>query len=99
MKFLFSLANGSGLLAFVLSCSGAVNVLQNVSPGATSWPGSPSISTVSNPAGQTWVGESFNAVGDCAPIIAKLSRSARPIVRCKASRSDALRFYRLQLGL
>jgi hypothetical protein len=45
------------------------------------------------------VGESFNAVGDCAPIIAKLSRSARPIVRCKASRSDALRFYRLQLGL
>jgi uncharacterized repeat protein (TIGR03803 family) len=48
----------------VLSNAGVV-VTQNVSPGATSWPGSPIIQTVTNPASQTSVGESFNAVGGC----------------------------------
>ena len=48
----------------VLSNAGVV-VTQNVSPGATSWPGSPIIQTVINPASQTSVGESFNAVGGC----------------------------------
>ena len=60
-------------------CSAGVVVTQNVAPGATSWPGSPIIQTVTNPAsapprrlrvglragGQTSVGESFNAVGGC----------------------------------
>lgn len=36
-----------------------VTVTQNVSPGATSWPGTPLFSTVSNPASQLGVGESF----------------------------------------
>ncbi len=38
-------------------------VTENVSPGATSWPGTPVISTVSNPAGQVAVVESFNSNG------------------------------------
>jgi glucuronoarabinoxylan endo-1,4-beta-xylanase len=40
-------------------------VTQNVSPGATYWPGTPVILTVTNPASQTSVAESFNAVGGC----------------------------------
>lgn len=47
------------------SCLAGVTVTQNVAPGATSWPGSPIIQTVTNPAGQVAVGESFNAVGGC----------------------------------
>jgi glucuronoarabinoxylan endo-1,4-beta-xylanase len=39
-----------------------VNVVQNVSPGATSWPGSPIISTVADPASDT-VAEGFNGGG------------------------------------
>jgi len=42
-----------------------VTVIQNVAPGATSWPGSPLIQTVANPAAEVAVGESFNAVGGC----------------------------------
>jgi hypothetical protein len=41
-------------------CSAGVVVTQNVAPGATSWSGSPLIQTVTNPASQTSVGESFN---------------------------------------
>jgi glucuronoarabinoxylan endo-1,4-beta-xylanase len=37
-----------------------VTVVENVSPGAKSWPGSPFISTVSNPTNQATVPESFN---------------------------------------
>jgi hypothetical protein len=48
----------------VLSNAGVI-VTQNVAPGATSWSGSPIIQTVTNPASQTSVGESFNAVGGC----------------------------------
>ena len=47
------------------TCPAGVVVSQNVSPGATNWPGSPLVSTVTNPAVQTAVGESFNAVGGC----------------------------------
>ncbi|HEY6401087.1 MAG TPA: hypothetical protein VI479_06745, partial [Blastocatellia bacterium] len=36
-----------------------VTVTQNVGPGATSWPGAPIISTLSNPSAQATVGESF----------------------------------------
>ncbi len=42
-----------------------VVVSQNLAPGAASWLGSPIVSTVTNPAAQTAVGESFNAVGGC----------------------------------
>ena len=52
-------------LAAALPVFAGVVVTQNVAPGATSWPGSPIIQTVSNPAGQVAVGESFNAVGGC----------------------------------
>jgi uncharacterized repeat protein (TIGR03803 family) len=47
------------------SIPAGVVVTENISPGATSWPGTPVITTVTNPAGQTSVGESFNAVGGC----------------------------------
>ncbi len=50
---------------FPLSAFAGVMVTQNVSPGATTWPGNPIITTVTNPASQTSVGESFNAVGGC----------------------------------
>jgi hypothetical protein len=58
--------------AFVLagmihaSASAGAVVTQNVVPGAMNWPGSPSIQTVTNPAGQVAGSEGFNAVGGCA---------------------------------
>ena len=61
----------SACLGFILAgfvpapARAGVVVSENVSPGATSWPGTPIITTVANPAGQTSVGESFNAVGGC----------------------------------
>jgi uncharacterized repeat protein (TIGR03803 family) len=68
MDFLARIARSGfcGLcLAVSMPCLAGVIVTENVSPGATSWPGSPIIQTVSNPAGQVSVGESFNAVGGC----------------------------------
>jgi glucuronoarabinoxylan endo-1,4-beta-xylanase len=38
-----------------------VTVVENVSPGAKSWPGSPLITTLSNPTNQATVPESFNS--------------------------------------
>jgi uncharacterized repeat protein (TIGR03803 family) len=46
-----------------LNCPAGVVVEQNSSSGATNWPGSPLISTVTNPAVQIVLGESFNANG------------------------------------
>lgn len=46
-----------------VSALAGVTITQNISPGATIWPGSPIIQTVTNPAVQTAVGESFNANG------------------------------------
>src|SRR6185503_19343938 len=37
-------------------------VVQNVSPGATTWPGTPAVSTFANPSSAT-VAESFNGGG------------------------------------
>ena len=51
--------------AAAMPCFAGVVVSENVSPGATGWPGSPIVQTVTNPAGQVAVGESFNAVGGC----------------------------------
>src|SRR5690349_22279127 len=54
------------LLAFACTLNFAkagVTVTQNVSPGATSWPPAPIFVTLTNPAVQGTVGESFNAVG------------------------------------
>ncbi len=53
------------VLASGLTTHAGVTVVRGVSPGATSWPGSPIIQTVTNPAVQATVGESFNAVGGC----------------------------------
>ena len=50
-------------LSAALCCQADAIVTHNVSPGATSWPGNPLISTVANPASQATIGESFNAVG------------------------------------
>jgi uncharacterized repeat protein (TIGR03803 family) len=50
------------LLCFVLPCPAGVIVKQNVSPGATNWPGLPTISTLANPATAS-VSESFNGAG------------------------------------
>jgi subtilisin family serine protease len=52
-------------LALALMCSPAkagVTVVQNISPGATNWPGVPLISTVTNPASAS-VSESFSGAG------------------------------------
>lgn len=43
-------------------CQAGVIVTENVSPGATSWPGSPVISTVANPSASSVI-ESFNGGG------------------------------------
>jgi len=48
-------------LVFGVRCFGGVTVKQNVSPGATSWPGSPVVSTMLNPASSATVGDSFNS--------------------------------------
>src|SRR5450756_500946 len=53
------------LISAPVPCPAGVIVTENVSPGATSWPAGPLISSVTNPAAQTAVGESFNAVGGC----------------------------------
>src|SRR5450756_2413923 len=53
------------LISAPVPCPAGVIVTENVSPGATSWPAGPLISSVTNPAAQTSVGESFNAVGGC----------------------------------
>jgi hypothetical protein len=47
------------LLIFVEPCFAGVVVTQNVSPGATSWPGSPVVTTLSNPSSAS-TPESFN---------------------------------------
>ena len=57
-------ALGVGFLTATSTHAGVV-VSQNVAPGATSWPGSPMIATLANPAGQATVGESFNSGGGC----------------------------------
>ena len=51
------IAAAAGLIAS-LAFAG-VTVTQNVSPGATAWPGAPIVSTVTNPSAQLTVGESF----------------------------------------
>lgn len=43
-----------------------VTVTQNTGPGATSWPDTPLIETVSNPSSQLVVGESFSAATSLA---------------------------------
>jgi hypothetical protein len=50
-----------GLLVTVTSAFAGIIVTQNVSPGATSWPGIPLVGTVSNPNTQAGVAESFGA--------------------------------------
>jgi glucuronoarabinoxylan endo-1,4-beta-xylanase len=70
MKFMRNILNwrvlmDASVVLVTLSCPAGVTVTQNVAPGATSWPGSPIIQTVTNPAVQVAVGESFNAVGGC----------------------------------
>ncbi len=58
LKIPLALACFVGLSAFA-----GVTVTQNVSPGATSWPGSPILSTMANPSASATVGESFNGGG------------------------------------
>lgn len=48
------------LSAGVLQCFASVNVVENVSPGATSWPGDSVINTMANPSATATVPESFN---------------------------------------
>jgi O-glycosyl hydrolase len=47
------------LLQSGLHAIAGVTVTQNIGPGATSWPGTPILQTVTNPASQLVVGESF----------------------------------------
>ena len=53
------------VLAVHFTSLAGVTVTQNVSPGATNWPGSPIIQTLGNPSSQATVGESFTGVGGC----------------------------------
>src|ERR1700733_1946425 len=53
------------LLQFTILCKAGVIVTENAAPGATIWPGSPLAVSLTNPAVQTSVGESFNSVGGC----------------------------------
>ncbi len=55
-----SLGALAALLMTPWTARAGVTVLQNVSPGATNWPGSPLISTPANPSTAT-TGESFNS--------------------------------------
>src|SRR5262249_14861799 len=55
----------SALLLFcALRVQAGVIVTQNVSPGATNWPGVPMLISVTNPAAQATVAESFNGGGN-----------------------------------
>src|SRR5437763_118468 len=59
MKFRLSIALVLGTIFLVRPAFASVNVTQNIAPGATSWPDTPLIQTVSNPSSQLVVGESF----------------------------------------
>jgi glucuronoarabinoxylan endo-1,4-beta-xylanase len=59
MKFRLSIALVLGMISLVGSAFASVTVTQNIAPGATSWPDTPLIQTVSNPSSQLVVGESF----------------------------------------
>jgi uncharacterized repeat protein (TIGR03803 family) len=63
MNLFHRLILGAFLLFSTQFCPAGVVVSQNVSPGATSWPGSPSISTMANPSATATVIESFNGGG------------------------------------
>jgi glucuronoarabinoxylan endo-1,4-beta-xylanase len=54
----------ASLLIMSAAAYAGVTVVQNVSPGATAWPGSPLYSTVSNPNGQLLVGEGFSGASN-----------------------------------
>src|SRR6185295_14881238 len=53
------------LVTSISRVQAGVSVTQNVSPGATSWPNAPILVTLTNPAVQGTVGESFNSAGGC----------------------------------
>src|SRR5881394_1363402 len=63
MMYQFRFLVGFLFLSATLPCIAGVTVIQNSSPGATSWPGSPLVSTVSNPSIEATVAESFNGGG------------------------------------
>src|SRR5438270_6971587 len=54
---------GLWLCCFIQFCRAGVVVKQNISPGATSWPGAPTTSTMANPSSSATVSESFNGGG------------------------------------
>lgn len=58
--FIRILLIGSVLAWLGSSAHAGITVQQNLGPGATSWPGSPLISTTSTPNSQSTVGESFS---------------------------------------
>ena len=57
-RILFQLSI-AGVLLSGASATAGITVRQNVAPGATSWPGTPIIATVSNPASQATSYENF----------------------------------------
>jgi O-glycosyl hydrolase len=56
------LAAVMGIIALGLTSHAGVTVVENVSPGATSWPGTPTISTLANPSSAT-AAQSFTSGG------------------------------------
>lgn len=64
MTGVFRILLGLWLLGTGFS-SASVVVVQDVAPGATAWSGQPIVQTVTNPAAQVAVAESFNSVGGC----------------------------------
>ncbi|HTZ21940.1 MAG TPA: glycoside hydrolase family 30 beta sandwich domain-containing protein [Opitutaceae bacterium] len=59
-RWLFQLSIVGALLSGA-GASASVTVRQNVAPGATSWPGTPIVATMSNPTAQATVAEDFSA--------------------------------------
>lgn len=64
------------LVGFSLSSRAGVNVLQNVSPGATTWPGAPVITTLANPSTAT-VSQNFtnNILGSLSLLATNYSQT------------------------
>ena len=59
-KILCLLLFGGALQLLQVVAFGGITVQQNLGVGATSWPGTPLVSTTSTPASQATVGESFS---------------------------------------
>lgn len=64
MRFKFNIVSALAIIVAASAAFAGVTVTQNLGPGATSWPGTPLIQTVSNPSSQLIVGERFGGASN-----------------------------------